>query len=148
VLRALDETPLAKGLRYALNQRSALEQCLDDGRLPIHNNHSEQALRREAVGRKNWLFIGSDDAGEVNATFVSLLASCQLHGIEPWSYLRDMLCLLPRWSSRRVLERAPVSWRQTVERPEVQQRFADNIFRRASLNLLRLSAPSPIANVE
>jgi transposase len=64
VAQALDETPLAKGLRYALNQRRALMRFLDDGRLPIHNNHSEQALRREAVGRKNWIFIGNDDAGE------------------------------------------------------------------------------------
>jgi hypothetical protein len=54
VVQALDETPLAKGLRYALNQRSALVRFLEDGRLPIHNNHSEQGVRREAVGRKNW----------------------------------------------------------------------------------------------
>jgi hypothetical protein len=72
VAEALDETPLAKGLRYALNQRSALMRFLDDARLPVHNNHSEQSLRREAVGRKNWIFIGNDDAGEVNACFASL----------------------------------------------------------------------------
>jgi hypothetical protein len=87
VVTALDETPLAKGLRYALNQRDALVRFLEDGRLPIHNNQSEQALRREAVGRENWLFIGNDDAGDVNASFASLLASCQLHRIEPWAYL-------------------------------------------------------------
>jgi transposase len=67
VVQALDETPLANGLRYALNQRSALTRFLEDGRLPLHNNHSEQALRREAVGRKNWIFIGNEDAGVVNA---------------------------------------------------------------------------------
>jgi transposase IS66 family protein len=48
-----------------------LERLLDDGRLPKHYNHSEQALRREAVGRKNWSFIGNDGAGDVNAAFVS-----------------------------------------------------------------------------
>ena len=85
VVRVLDETPLAKGIRYALNQCAALERFLEDARLPAHNNGSENALRREAVGRKNWLFVGNDEAGEVNAAFVSLLASCQLHGIEPWS---------------------------------------------------------------
>jgi len=69
----------------------------DDGRLPIHNNGSERALRREAIGRKNWLFVGTDDAAEVNAAFVSLLASCQLHDIETWAYLRDLFCLLPSW---------------------------------------------------
>jgi transposase len=75
-VRVLDETPLSKGIRYALNQRAALERFLEDARLPAHNNGSENALRREAVGRKNWLFVGNDEAGEVNAAFVSLLASC------------------------------------------------------------------------
>jgi transposase len=133
IVAALDETPLAKGLRYALNQRRALERFLDDGRLPLHNNYSEPALRREAVGRRNWIFIGNDAAGGVNAAFVSLLASCQLHGIEPWAYLRDLLCLLPSWPARRVLELAPASWRGTVEQPDVQRRLGDDIFRRATV---------------
>ena len=63
----LDETPIAKGIGYARNQRAALERLLADGRLPAHNNWSERELRGEAVGRKNWLLIGNDDAGEVNA---------------------------------------------------------------------------------
>src|SRR3712207_6920335 len=50
---------------------------------------SENALRRQALGRKNWLFLGSDEGGAVNAAFVTLLASCQLHGLEPLGYLRD-----------------------------------------------------------
>ena len=132
----LDETPTAKAIGYALNQRVALQRFLDDGRLPIHNNGSERALRREAIGRKNWIFVGSDDAGAVNAAFVSLLASCQLHGIEPWSYLRDLFCLLPSWSVRRVLELAPVNWKQTLENQDAQQRLDTNIFRRATLGLL------------
>ena len=132
-VRVLDETPLAKGIRYALNQRAALERFLEDARLPAHNNGSENALRREAVGRKNCLFVGHDDAGEVNAAFVSLLASCQLHGIEPCCYLRDLFCLIPSWPNSRVLELAPAHWRQTVHRPEVQQRLEANIYRRASL---------------
>jgi transposase len=134
--RVLDETPTAKAIGYALNQRVALQRFLDDGRLPIHNNGSERALRRQAVGRKNWLFVGSDDAGQVNAAFVSLLASCQLHNIEPWAYLRDLFCLLPSWSRRRVLELAPLNWKQTLEHPDAQQRLDANVFRRATLGLL------------
>jgi transposase len=134
--RALDETPTAKAIGYALNQRVALQRFLDDGRLPMHNNGSERALRREAIGRKNWLFVGSDDAAEVNAAFVSLLASCQLHGIEPWSYLRDLFCLLPSWSRPRVLDLAPVNWKQTLENKDAQQRLDANVFRRATLGLL------------
>jgi transposase len=133
VVRVLDETPLAKGIRYALNQRSALERFLEDARLPAHNNGSENALRREAVGRKNWLFVGNDDAGEVNAAFVSLLASCQLHGIEPWSYLRDLFCLIPSWPQRRVLELAPASWRQTLASSDTQRLLDANMYRRATL---------------
>ena len=131
--RALDETPIQKGLRYALNQRQALSRFLDDGRLPLDNNLSERELRREAVGRKNWLFLGTDEAGDVNATFVSLLASCQLHGHEPWAYLRDLFCLLPSWPAKRVLELAPAYWQSTLEQPAVQQRLAANFYRNATL---------------
>jgi hypothetical protein len=116
--------------------------------LPIHNNRSEQALRREAVVRKNWLCIGNGDAGVVNASFVWLLASCQLHGIEPWEYLRDLFCLLPSWPRPHVLELAPVSWRQTIERAEVQQQLAGNVFHRASLNQLRPAGTLPLAEVQ
>ncbi len=76
----LDDTPISDGIRYVGNQRVGLSRFLEDGRLPIHNNMSELNLRREAVGRKNWLFVGSDDGGAVNAIFTSLLASCRLCG--------------------------------------------------------------------
>lgn len=131
--RALDETPSAKAIGYARNQRVALSRFLDDGRLPIHNNFSERELRREAVGRKNWLFLGSDDGGDVNAAFVTLLASCQLHELEPAAYLRDLFCLLPSWPARRVLELAPANWQKTLEQQDAQQRLAANVFRQVAL---------------
>jgi hypothetical protein len=133
VASVLDETPLSKALKYARNHRVALRTFLDDPRVPIHNNWSERELRREAVGRKNWLFVGSDEGGAVNATFVSLIASCQLHGIEPFAYLRDLFCLLPGWKLQDVLELSPMKWAATVARPDVQKALAENIFRRASL---------------
>ena len=111
----LDHTPLAAAVRYARNQRGALCRFLDDARLPLDNNVSERALRRQVVGRKNWLFVGSDEAAEVNTAFVSLLASCQLHGLDPWTYLRDLFCVLPDWPQRRVLELAPVHWQETLQ---------------------------------
>lgn len=132
----LDDTPIAKAIRYARNQRTALYRFLEDGRLPLHNNISELQLRREAVGRKNWLFVGSDDGGHTNATFVTLLASAQLHGLEPAAYLRDLFCLLPTWPARRVLELAPAYFKQTLENTDAQQRLDANVFRRASLGLL------------
>lgn len=136
----LDETPISKAIGYALNQRVGMEQFLSDGRLPIHNNWSERELRREVVGRRNWIFLGNDEGGEVNATFVTLLASCQLHGIEPCGYLRDLFCLLPSWPIKRVLELAPAYWKKTLENPDTQQRLAANVFRKVSLGELDFHA--------
>ncbi|HRI09859.1 MAG TPA: IS66 family transposase, partial [Nannocystaceae bacterium] len=65
---ALDGSPIAKALNYALNQETGLRRFLTDGRLPLDNNISERALRREAVGRNNWIFVGSDDGARANTT--------------------------------------------------------------------------------
>jgi len=131
----LDDTPISDGIRYARNQRVGLTQFLEDGRLPIHNNWSELELRRQAVGRKNWLFVGHDDAGAVNATFTSLLASCRLCDVEPWSYLRDVFCLLPEWPEHQLLALAPVEWKATRERDHVRQLLEKNPFRRLTLRV-------------
>jgi hypothetical protein len=133
--RVLDESPMAQAIRYARNQREALRRFLDDGRLPLHNNISELNLRRQVVGRKNWLFVGSDDGADVNTVFVSLLASCRMHEIEPLAYMRDLLCLLPRWPRHRVLELAPAYWGKTLEQRETQEKLDANVFRRVVLGL-------------
>jgi transposase len=130
---ALDESPLHVAIRYAMNQREALGRFIGAARLPMHNNVSERELRRQAVGRKAWLFVGSEDGARANTTFVSLLASCAMHGIEPWVYLRDLFCLLPSWPMSRVLELAPANWSTLLQDPEVQERLDQNIFRRATL---------------
>jgi hypothetical protein len=135
VEQVLDDTPLAAAIGYARNQRPALERFLEDGRLPLDNNASERALRHEVIGRKNWLFVGTDEAAEVNTTFVSLLASARLHALEPWAYLRDLFCLLPEWPHRRVFELAPVAWQQTLQQSDTQKRLAANPFRAATLAL-------------
>jgi transposase len=129
----VEHSPIAKACQYVLNQQATLSTCFQDGRIPIHNNISEGELRREAIGRKNWLFLGSDDGGVVNARLVTLIASARHHGIDPAEYLRDLLCLLPTWPARDVLDLAPVNWAATIARPEVQARLARNPFRRASL---------------
>jgi hypothetical protein len=72
----LPKSPIASAIGYALNQWTALTRFLEDGRLKLDNNRSERELRREAIGRKNWLFVGTDDGAEWNATVVSLIASC------------------------------------------------------------------------
>lgn len=64
----LDESPIAAAIGYAINQREALGRFLDDGRLPLSNNISERNLKREALGRKNWIFAGSDDGALARST--------------------------------------------------------------------------------
>ncbi|MBA3844630.1 MAG: IS66 family transposase [Actinobacteria bacterium] len=132
----LDESPMAKAFGYALNQELALRRFLDDGRLPLHNNISELNLRREVIGRRNWLFVGSEDGANANTTFVSLIASCRMLGLEPYAYLRDLLCLLPSWPKHRLLELAPAYWKKTLEHGDAQQRLDANVFRRVALGLL------------
>lgn len=129
----LPDTPIAKAIQYARNQREALHRFLEDGRLPLHNNISELHLRRQAIGRKNWLFVGNDDAGATNTAFVSLLASCEMHDIEPLAYMRDLLILLPGWSRSRVLELAPVNWTKTSGREDVVALLEANPLRRLTL---------------
>ena len=131
--QVLDGSPMADGIRYAINQKEALQRYLDDATLPVSNNISERNLRRQATGRKNWLFVGSEDGARANTTFVSLLASCQMHAIEPWAYLRDLFCLLPSWSHKRALELAPAYWDATLKDPEVQRRLDSNVYRRILL---------------
>jgi transposase len=129
-LTALPKSPVGKAIAYALNHWIPLTRFLEDGRLRLDNNRSELELRREAVGRKNWIFVGSDDGAEWNAIAVSLIASCELHGIEPWAYLRDVLILLPDWPRDRVLELAPKFWKQTLEQSDAQKRLDDSIWSR------------------
>ncbi|XXY95652.1 transposase [Sorangium sp. So ce296] len=122
----LPRSPIAGAIGYARNQWTALTRFLEDGRLRLDNNRSELELRREALGRKNWIFVGSDDGAEWNATIVSLIASCALHQLDPWAYLRDVLTLLPGWPRDRVLELAPKSWKQTLENTDARQRLASS----------------------
>lgn len=118
-------TPIHLALGYVVRQRRALLRFLDDGRIRLDTNPAELELRREVVGRKNWLFLGSDDSAKWNTITVSLIASCQMHGIEPWAYLRDVLTLLPSWPKQRVLELAPKNWGATLSRRDLQERLAE-----------------------
>lgn len=101
---------------YAVRQREALSRFLDDGRLRLDNNGSERELRRIAVGRKAWLFVGSDDHAEAAANLFSLIASCKLHRLDPEAYLRDLFRVLAHWPAERHIELAPKYWAATRAR--------------------------------
>lgn len=119
-----DDSPIAKAMNYLVNHREPLSRFLQHGQLRLDNNVSEVELRRQVVGRHNWTFCGSDDGAEWNAIATSLIASCQMHDIEPWAYLRDVLTLLPSWPRNAVLELAPKFWNHTRDQPQTQQRLA------------------------
>jgi len=107
---------LRSALGYTVRQKSALMRVLDDGRLLMDNNRSERELRRIAVGRKAWLFVGSDDHGESAGHLFTMIATARLHGLEPEGYLRDMIRVLAHWPRDRLLELAPKNWLATKAR--------------------------------
>jgi len=90
----LPKSSLAKAVTYARNQWDALRRYTADGRLTIDNNVSERTLRHQAIGRKNWLFLGSEAAGPRAAVLCTILAGAKRHRIEPWSYVRELLLRL------------------------------------------------------
>ena len=92
--RALPKSVLAKAVAYAQNQWQALRRYTTDGRLSIDNNVCERTLRHQAIGRKNWLFLGSRQAGPRAAVLFTILAGAKRHRIEPWTYLRELLLCL------------------------------------------------------
>ena len=105
-----------KALGYALNQETELRRVLDDVSLPLDNTRAERALRKIVVGRKNWLFYGSDTHAEAAAAIFSLIASCRLHRLDPFTYLDEALRVRPYWPRDRYLELAPASWAATRAR--------------------------------
>lgn len=133
--KVIDSTPISKAINYARNNRDSLLVFLTNGEVPFDNNVSERELRRQALGRKNFMFLGTDEGGAVNATFSSLLASCEMHKVPPLAYLRDVFCLLPVWQARGadLLELAPARWAATSQRAEVMALLQANHFRRAAL---------------
>jgi transposase len=90
----LPKSALAQATTYALNQWQALCRYTQDGRLTIDNNVSERRLRDQAIGRKNWLFLGSDEAGPRAAVLCTIIAGAKRHRIEPWAYLHDVILQL------------------------------------------------------
>ena len=108
------DTSLA--VRYALGQWEALMRYCDDGRLEIDNNAAERALRVVALGRKNYLFAGSDGGGESAAAIYSLIGSAKLNGIDPESYLRNVLSRIAQHPVNRIEELLP--WKIDAEYTE------------------------------
>jgi len=107
----LPQSPLGKAIRYALAEWEPLNRYLQDGRLEIDNNLTENAIRPSAIGKKNWLFIGHPEAGWRSAVIYSVIASCRRRGIDPWEYVRDVLKRLPGMKQSQVPTLLPRCWK-------------------------------------
>jgi len=109
---------LTTAIRYALSNWIALTRYRDDGRLEIDNNAAERALRTVALGRKNWLFAGSDDGGERAASIYTILGTAKLNGLNPEGYLQHVLEHIPDHPINRIDELLP--WRIAERMPELR----------------------------
>ena len=112
LLKIPGKSDLAGAIRYARSRWVALSRYLDDGRLEISNNAAENQIRPAAVGRKNWLFCGSDSGGERAAAFYTLVRTARLNGIEPEAWLIDVIARIGSHPINRLAELLPWNWSQ------------------------------------
>jgi transposase len=115
----LPKSPMGLAIAYVLNNWAAFERYTTAGFLDIDNNVAERTLRHFVIGRKNWLFAGSDQGGATAAVLFSFTVTCKRHGIDPFSYLRDVLTRLPTQPAERLDELLPDRW-ATARRAETE----------------------------
>ena len=106
------KSELAKAITYSLKRWTALTRFVDDGRICMTNNAAERALRGVAIGRANWTFAGSDRGAQRAAAIYTLIETCKLNGIDPLSYLADVLARLPDHPARRIDDLMPWDWKR------------------------------------
>lgn len=109
--RVLPKSPLGLAISYTLNNWIALTRYLENGILSIDNNEAERLMKPITVGRKNYLFTGSDRGGKAAATIYSLIESCKINKINPYTYLRDILTRLPNTLNRDIRSLLPYIWK-------------------------------------
>ena len=111
--QVLPKSPMAEAIGYALNNWTALIRYTEAGFLSIDNNVAEREMKRIAIGRKNWLFVGSTKGGQTAAVLFSFTSTCHRLGVEPWAYLKDVLSRLPTTPAERLVELLPDRWQAT-----------------------------------
>ncbi len=115
--KVLPKSPIGQAISYALSNWAALRRYSEDGDLEIDNNGAERSLRGVAVGRKNWMFFGSDNGGRTAAVLNSLIATCKGLGTDPFSYLRDIFQTISAHPKDRLEELLPDKWMATRVAP-------------------------------
>ena len=108
--RHLPQSLTGKAISYTLDLWTELNVYVEDGELEIDNNLIENLIRVPALGKKNWLFFGSKDAGVQSAIIMTVLLNCKMHGINPEEYLKDVLARLPHITSAEARQLTPAKW--------------------------------------
>jgi hypothetical protein len=108
--QVLPKSPMGEAISYALNNWTALARYTEAGILAIDNNVAEREMKQIALGRKNWLFFGSEQGGQTAAILLSFTSSCKRLGIEPWAYLQDVLTRLPTTAPQALTDLLPHRW--------------------------------------
>jgi transposase len=116
----LPSNPLSKALKYAMNRQASLQVFLSDPDVPLDTNHVERALRPIPMGRRNWLFCWTEIGAKQVGIIQSLLVTCKLQGVDPYTYLMDILQRISQHPASKVIELTPRVWKET---------FADNPLR-------------------
>mgnify|MGYP001493769227 FL=1 len=108
--QVVPKSPMGKAITYALNQWDALLRYTSDPLLCIDNNISERMLRMVVIGRRNYLFAGSEAGAERAAIIYSLVASCKLNGHDPFAYFSDVLKKVTTWPASQIDDLLPANW--------------------------------------
>ena len=112
--QVLPKSEAGQAIAYALKNWTALTRYCSDGDLLIDNNGAERSLRNFAVGRNNWTFFGSDNGGKTAAVLRSFVTSCELAGIDPFAWFRDVLGRIADHPVKRLEELLPHRWAQVA----------------------------------
>ena len=96
---------------YMLKRWPAFTRFLDDGRICMSNNAAERAIRGIALGKKSWLFVGSDRSGQRAAAMYSIIVTCKLNDVDPHAWLADVLARIANHPAHRIDELLPWNWR-------------------------------------
>jgi transposase len=113
--QVLPKSEVMKAIQYVRSRWASFTRYTEAGMLSMDNNVAENALRAVALGRKNWLFSGSDRGGTTAAVIFSMIASCKLTGVEPWTWMRDVLRRIPDITVSHLPDLLPDRWQESPD---------------------------------
>ena len=114
-VQVLPRSPMGKAISYTLRNWKALNRYTEAAWLDIDNNHSERQIKQLVMGRKAWLFAGSENGARNTAILLGLIVSCKLAGVDPFAWLKDVLSRIPTHPADRIGELIPREWKKRFD---------------------------------